>query len=52
MGVGEQCSQESAEARGESDGFYGSLWDATGEMGEYWGDVGRAKRSKVEEEEG
>jgi hypothetical protein len=42
----EQCSQESAGARGESRGFYGVSWGATGRMGRCRGVVGRAERGK------
>jgi hypothetical protein len=42
----EQCSRESAGAKGESRGFYGGLWGATGRMERCWEVVGGAKRGK------
>jgi hypothetical protein len=42
----EQCSQESADAGGESGGFYGGPWGATGRMERCREVVGRAKRGK------
>ena len=42
----EQCSQESAGARGESRGFYGDLWGATRRMERCWEVVSRVKRGK------
>jgi hypothetical protein len=41
----EQCSQESAVARGESRGFYGGPWGAIGRT-ERCREVGRAERGK------
>jgi len=42
----EQCSQESAGARGESRGFYGGPRDAIGRMGRCREVVGKAERGK------
>jgi hypothetical protein len=42
----EQCSQESAGARGESGGFYGGPRGATGRTERCWEVVGRAKRGR------
>jgi hypothetical protein len=42
----EQCSRESADARGESRGFYGGLWGATGRTERCREVVGRVKREK------
>ena len=42
----EQCSQESAGARGESRGFYGGPWGTTGRTERCREVVGRAERGK------
>jgi hypothetical protein len=42
----EQCSRESAGAKGESESFYGGPQGATRRTGRCWEVVGRAKRGK------
>jgi hypothetical protein len=42
----EQCSRESADVKGESEGFYGGLWGATRRTERCREVVGRAKRGK------
>jgi len=44
--VGKQYSQESAEVRDKSDGFYGGSWGTTREMREHWRVVSRVRRRK------
>jgi len=44
--VDEQCSRESAGAKGESRGFYGGPWGATERTERCWEVVGKAERGK------